>query len=343
MPVVCGFNDKARDILPTIGKGEINITSNSQGGLEYLNYDVNGYIGATTAEHASLHASVPVSDMVQFVQSIIKPTPTVNIATTESEESGEPQNQKLTDYNKRINEQLENHSILPSGLSEKDAVLVSKIAQEVQEQYPNLAKADQDKKVAQSYFLVKECQEHPEKAPPMQLAAAAVAIPIIDFAWWLIGVIVAYKAAEDAPKIARILLDSEESEEYNELDKFEKKRHGGKNNPLPTPKLADFGAPNIDPDDFEPEEEGKERKFNCEKAESPVWKELKNFKNAYGKEIRTNNLSGKERRFYQWDKQHNDIEVYGPGGRNHLGSADPFTGEIYKPGVPGRNIVKELR
>jgi hypothetical protein len=194
--------------------------------------------------------------MVQFVQSIIKPTPTVNIATTESEESGEPQNQKLTDYNKRINEQLENHSILPSGLSEKDAVLVSKIAQEVQEQYPNLAKADQDKKVAQSYFLVKECQEHPEKAPPMQLAAAAVAIPIIDFAGWLIGVIVAYKAAEDAPKIARILLDSEESEEYNELDKFEKKRHGGKNNPLPTPKLADFGAPNIDPDDFEPEEEG---------------------------------------------------------------------------------------
>jgi hypothetical protein len=228
---------------------------------------------------------------------------------------------------------------LPSGLSEKDAVLVSKIAQEVQEQYPNLAKADQDKKVAQSYFLIKECQEHPEKTPPMQLAAAAVAIPIIDFAGWLIGVIVAYKAAEDAPKIARILLDSEESEEYNELDKFEKKRHGDKNKPLPTPKLADFGAPNIDPDDFEPEEDPDNDKFahfkkkdgsnryECEKTESPEWNKAENFKS----EFKTNGQNGKNREYYRWDHKHKDIEVYN-GKAELIGSKDPITGRMYRKG-----------
>ena len=79
MPVVCGFNEKARDILPTIGKGEINITGNSQGGLEFLNHDLNSFIGSTMQEGGNLNASLPVSDMVGFVQSILKPTETSNI------------------------------------------------------------------------------------------------------------------------------------------------------------------------------------------------------------------------------------------------------------------------
>jgi len=73
MPVVCGFNEKARDILPTIVKGEINITGNSQGGLEFLNHDLNSFIGSTMEEGANLNATLPVSDIVEFVQTIIKP------------------------------------------------------------------------------------------------------------------------------------------------------------------------------------------------------------------------------------------------------------------------------
>lgn len=79
MPVVCGFNEKARDILPTIGKGEINITGNSQGGLEFLNHDLNSFIGSTMEEGGNLNATLPVSDIVGFVQSILKPTETSNI------------------------------------------------------------------------------------------------------------------------------------------------------------------------------------------------------------------------------------------------------------------------
>lgn len=37
------------------------------------------------------------------------------------------------------------------------------------------------------------------------------------------------------------------------------------------------------------------------------------------------------------DHQHGDVEVYNRKG-NHLGSARPETGEIYKPPVPGRSI-----
>ncbi|RKP43281.1 colicin E3/pyocin S6 family cytotoxin [Trinickia fusca] len=42
-------------------------------------------------------------------------------------------------------------------------------------------------------------------------------------------------------------------------------------------------------------------------------------------------------RFHGWNYAHNDIEVYGKRGR-HMGSANPVTGELYKPAVPGRRL-----
>jgi hypothetical protein len=88
-------------------------------------------------------------------------------------------------------------------------------------------------------------------------------------------------------------------------------------------KLAGgYGTPQFDPDD----DEHKERKFNVKKADSPVWKELDHFRD----DIKTNGLSGKDKRYYEWDYTHNDIEVYDRGGRIHLGSINPITGDFIK-------------
>jgi hypothetical protein len=64
------------------------------------------------------------------------------------------------------------------------------------------------------------------------------------------------------------------------------------------------------------------------------WKRLKSFR---GK-TKTNGLSGSARRYFEWDYTHGDVEVYDSMGR-HLGSADPETGLMTKPPVPGRKIV----
>ncbi|MDM5297120.1 SAR2788 family putative toxin [Bacillus pumilus] len=68
------------------------------------------------------------------------------------------------------------------------------------------------------------------------------------------------------------------------------------------------------------------------KSESPVWKSFKNHK---GK-TKTKG-SGKNKKYYEWDNTHNDIEVYDHKGK-HLGSMDPLTGEMYKGPVKGRTI-----
>ena len=46
---------------------------------------------------------------------------------------------------------------------------------------------------------------------------------------------------------------------------------------------------------------------------------------------------GKNKRFYEWDNTHNDIEMYDDKGI-HMGSMDPITGDIYKDPVLGRRI-----
>ncbi|RQM43901.1 hypothetical protein EHZ19_31630, partial [Paraburkholderia bannensis] len=73
---------------------------------------------------------------------------------------------------------------------------------------------------------------------------------------------------------------------------------------------------------------GNGRQANPSKADSPVWQSL----DSAGNGVKTD---GKQ--FYEWDYTHNDIEVYDKRGR-HVGSADPVTGELYKPPVPGRKL-----
>jgi hypothetical protein len=51
-----------------------------------------------------------------------------------------------------------------------------------------------------------------------------------------------------------------------------------------------------------------------------------------------NGLNGKDRRYYEWDHTHGDMEVYDSRG-NHLGTMDPQTGQMTKPAAPGRKIA----
>jgi len=74
-------------------------------------------------------------------------------------------------------------------------------------------------------------------------------------------------------------------------------------------------------------------KIVVNKASSKIWKALKPWR---GK-TKTNGLKGKDKRYYEWDNTHNDIEVYNAQGR-HLGSMDPVSGQIIKPPVSGRTI-----
>jgi len=87
------------------------------------------------------------------------------------------------------------------------------------------------------------------------------------------------------------------------------------------------GSPMPDPDDEN------DRKQNISKQESKVWKNLHSHR---GK-TKTNGLTGKNRRYYEWDHTHNDIEVYDSKGR-HMGSMDPKSGQMYKNAVQGRTI-----
>ena len=68
-------------------------------------------------------------------------------------------------------------------------------------------------------------------------------------------------------------------------------------------------------------------------AESPVWRK---FENA-GPGRKTSG-TGRDKRYYEWDSAHGDIEVYDRRG-NHLGSMEPTTGNMYKDPVPGRYIT----
>ena len=47
--------------------------------------------------------------------------------------------------------------------------------------------------------------------------------------------------------------------------------------------------------------------------------------------------NGNNKKYYEWDNTHNDIEVYDKTGK-HLGSMAPSTGEMYKSAVNGRTI-----
>nr|WP_245746501.1 colicin E3/pyocin S6 family cytotoxin [Evansella caseinilytica] len=96
-----------------------------------------------------------------------------------------------------------------------------------------------------------------------------------------------------------------------------------KANMMKVEKIASEGGGNV----------GK-RVFNVKKQESSVWKDLDNVK---GKDRKTTG-TGRNKRYYEWDHTHNDIEVYDKKGK-HLGSMDPLTGEMYKGPVQGRTIT----
>ena len=76
--------------------------------------------------------------------------------------------------------------------------------------------------------------------------------------------------------------------------------------------------------------------YICEAVgkEGDFWKGLKPFR---GK-TKTNGLGGKDRRYYEWDHTHGDVEEYDRRGE-HLGTLDPQTGQRTKPAVPGRKIT----
>jgi hypothetical protein len=78
---------------------------------------------------------------------------------------------------------------------------------------------------------------------------------------------------------------------------------------------------------------GDDRVFNSSKQDSPIWN---SFKNVKGRNLKTTG-SGSNKRYYEWDYTHNDIEVYNHQGI-HLGSMDPRWGQMYKEAVPGRRI-----
>ncbi|QLQ14270.1 MAG: hypothetical protein HZY74_08965 [Brevundimonas sp.] len=69
-------------------------------------------------------------------------------------------------------------------------------------------------------------------------------------------------------------------------------------------------------------------------SESRFWQSLRR----HNATTRTNGLSGRQRRYYQYDRRHGgEVEVYDRNGR-HLGAADPHTGEMIKGPVKGRRI-----
>ena len=75
------------------------------------------------------------------------------------------------------------------------------------------------------------------------------------------------------------------------------------------------------------------RIFNISKQNSEVFK---GFKPVKGRSYRTLG-NGRNKKYYDWDYTHNDIEVYDRSGK-HLGSMNPITGEMYKGPVRGREI-----
>ena len=82
----------------------------------------------------------------------------------------------------------------------------------------------------------------------------------------------------------------------------------------------------------------RDRGRKIESAESFLWGKQPFFKEIKGKPTRTNELSGKKRRYFQWDDKHGEIEVYGPGGK-HLGAMDPVNGRMIKGPEKRRKIT----
>ena len=78
------------------------------------------------------------------------------------------------------------------------------------------------------------------------------------------------------------------------------------------------------------------RIVNLSKGESKIWKDLKPYRG----EIKTNGETVKKQRFYTWDREKNQIEVF-DRNNNHLGAMDPVSGTIYEGSKLGRKLPKQ--
>ena len=149
--------------------------------------------------------------------------------------------------------------------------------------------------------------------------------------------------------------ESSDDSVKEDLDSFDKKSHNQKKVTLNKQEesfsspAASSGMPDPDDDNHGKRESKKQKndyeikdpeylkkyehfqkesgRYECERAESPIWKELENFKEGY----KTNGLKGRAERFYRWDKLHSDIEVYNKNAE-YLGSLDPVTKKMYRLG-----------
>ena len=145
---------------------------------------------------------------------------------------------------------------------------------------------------------------------------------------------------EDAAEEINSEISAKESSEYYKKQ-YEKSKTSGIKQKVTTAANSG-GMPDPD-DDFKKYEKYKKDdgsgRYECERAESPEWKNLKNFKDEY----RTNGLSGKSKKYFRWDTKHKDIEIYDYRGR-YLGSKDPVTGKSYRlgNGVVDKRLARYL-
>jgi RHS repeat-associated protein len=76
-------------------------------------------------------------------------------------------------------------------------------------------------------------------------------------------------------------------------------------------------------------------------SESPYWTDKTKW-TRYRQGVKTNGLSGRERRYAEWDYGEGHIEIYNRNG-DHVGAFDAIDGHEVKPREPGRNIRDKLR
>ena len=90
VPVKYSFNEKTRDILPTIGKSNLDVDSILEGSI---NRDITQHTGETYSEKASLDGKIPVSDMWE----VIKPKTGVNSGDADEKIKDKDQKRKTID------------------------------------------------------------------------------------------------------------------------------------------------------------------------------------------------------------------------------------------------------
>ena len=119
---------------------------------------------------------------------------------------------------------------------------------------------------------------------------------------------------------------------------FEKRKHDSGTKPQPS-KFKDTaisGMPDPDDDEFARfKKKDGSNYYECEKAESPQWKSLKPYRD----NIKTNGLSGKDKRYYQWDNLHKEIEMYDQHGKP-IDALDPVTGRLKNKDVSAHIDLK---